>query len=133
MTTIAASSRTSISAGFLLNLVFILLAITLIGSLVVQMAGSLTEFRAAGRISELAKADAVLFAAVQTLRLNRGEAQTTLQSQDDATAKLEGLRADSDVLVKKTLGGLSPDLVEGTTQRMAETERHWRAVAALNG
>jgi hypothetical protein len=89
MTTMVTSPRSSISAGVLLNLVFLVLAIALVASLVVQMAGAWTELRVAGRTGELARTDAVVFSTIQALRANRGEAQTTLQTDDDAKAKVE--------------------------------------------
>jgi methyl-accepting chemotaxis protein len=131
--TTAASPRSGISAGGLLNLVFLVLAVALVASLVVQMASAWTELRIAGRTGELAKSDAILFATVQALRINRGALQTTLQSDDDPKAKVETIRANTDALVKATLSGLSPDLAEGTAQRVAETARHWTVVESLHG
>jgi methyl-accepting chemotaxis protein len=130
--TTATSARSSISAGGLLNLVFLILAIALVASLVVQMAGAWTELRIAGRTGELARTDAALFATVQALRVNRGALQTALQSDDDAKATVEAIRAKTDDLVKATLSGLSPDLAEGTAQRVAETARHWTEVGSLH-
>jgi hypothetical protein len=122
--TTATSPRSGISAGGLLNLVFLVLAVALVASLVVQMASAWTELRVAGRTGELARTDAILFATVQALRVNRGTAQTALQSDDDPKAKVEAIRAKNDALVKAALSGMSPDLAEGTPQRIAETTRH---------
>jgi hypothetical protein len=128
----AASPRSGISAGGLLNLVFLVLAIALVAALAVQMAGAWTELRIAGRTTELAKTDAALFATVQALRVNRGALQTALQSDDDPKATVEAIRAKSDALVKATLSGISPDFAEGTAQRVAETMRHWTEVGSLH-
>jgi methyl-accepting chemotaxis protein len=132
MTTMATSPRSGISAGVLLNLVFLVLAIALVASLVVQMAGAWTELRIADRTGELAKTDTVLFATIQELRLNRGRAQTVLQTDEDVKAKVEALRAEADTLVKATLSSVSPDLAEGTEQRIAETMRHWVEAQSLH-
>jgi methyl-accepting chemotaxis protein len=132
MTRTATSPRSSISAGGLLNLVFLVLAIALVASLVVQMASAWAELRIAGRTGELAKTDAALFATVQALRVNRGAAQTALQSDDDPKAKVEAIRAKNDALVKATLGSVSPDLAEGTAQRIAKTMRHWTEAESLH-
>jgi methyl-accepting chemotaxis protein len=132
MTPTAASPRSSISAGGLLNLVFVVLAIALVASLVVQMASAWTELRTAGRTAELAKSDAILFATIQELRINRGASQTALQSDDDPKAKIEALRAKIDTQVKTTLSSVSPDLAEGTAQRLAETTRHWTETESLH-
>jgi methyl-accepting chemotaxis protein len=80
----------------------------------------------------LAKIDAALFATVQALRVNRGALQTALQSDDDPKATVEAIRAKTDALVKATLSGVSPDLAEGTAQRVAETTRHWTEVGSLH-
>ena len=130
--TTAVSPRSSISAGGLLNLVFLILAVALVASLVVQMTSAWTELRIAGRTGELAKIDAALFASVQALRVNRGALQTALQSDDDPKAKVEEIRAKTDALVKATLNSVSPDLSEGTAQRIAETMRHWTEVGSLH-
>jgi methyl-accepting chemotaxis protein len=127
----AKSPRGSISAGGLLNLVFLVLAVALAASLVVQLAAAWTELNMAHRTGELAKTDAVLFATVQKLRTNRGALQTTLQSEDDANAKVGAIRAETDALMKATLSGVSPDLAEGTAQRVAETMRHWTEAESL--
>jgi hypothetical protein len=82
----AASPRSGISAGGLLNLVFLVLAIALVAALVVQMASAWTELRIAGRTGELAKTDAILFSTIQGLRANRGAAQTALQMDDNPKA-----------------------------------------------
>jgi methyl-accepting chemotaxis protein len=131
--TTAKSARSSISAGGLLNLVFLVLAVALVGSLVVQMVSAWTELRMSDRTSALARTDAVLFATVQALRANRGELQTILQSEDDAKAKIEAIRVKTDALMKATLSGVSPDLAEGTAQRVAETTRHWTEAESLQG
>jgi methyl-accepting chemotaxis protein len=133
MTPTAASPRSGVSAGGLLNLVFLVLAIALVASLVMQLASAWTELRMANRTGELARTDGVLFATVQALRVNRGALQTTLQSDDDPKAKIETIRANTDALVKATLSGLSPDLAEGTAQRVAETTRDWTTVESLHG
>jgi methyl-accepting chemotaxis protein len=128
----AASPRSGISAGGLLNLVFLVLAVALVAALVVQMAGAWTELRIAGRTGELAKTDAILFSTIQALRSNRGAAQTVLQMDDDPKAKVEALRAEIDAAVKATLSGVSPDLADGTGPRIAETTRHWTDVGSLH-
>jgi methyl-accepting chemotaxis protein len=112
--------------------VFIIFAIALVAALVVQMASAWSELRIAGRTGELAKIDAALFATVQALRVNRGALQTALQSDDDPKAEVEAIRAKTDALVKATLSSVSPDLAEGTAQRVAETTRHWTEVGSFH-
>ena len=128
----AAPPRSSVSAGGLLNLVFLVLAVALVASLVVQMAGAWTELRVAGRTGELAKTDAVLFSTIQALRSHRGAVQTALQTDDDPKARIEAMRAEMDTLVKTTLSSVSPDLAEGTAQRIAATTRDWTETESLH-
>jgi methyl-accepting chemotaxis protein len=131
-TATAASRRSSISAAGLLNLVFLFLAIALVTSLVVQMSSAWTELRTAARAGELARTDAILFATIQALRLNRGTAQTAVQSDEDPNAKIETLRSQIDTQVKATLSSMSADLAEGTARRIAETTSHWAAAESLH-
>jgi methyl-accepting chemotaxis protein len=120
------------SAGALLNSVFLILAVALTASLIVQMAGAWSELRSADRTIKLAETDRVLFETTGAIRLTRGDSQTVLQTVDDAKSKLDQIRAQTDARVKSVLDGIDPALAEGIAERRGEILKRWNAVAPLH-
>jgi methyl-accepting chemotaxis protein len=126
--TAASANRTGLSAGTLLNLVFVVLAVALAAALLVQICGAWSELGLANRAGRLADTDRRIFEVTQAIRLSRGETQATLQTIDDAKPKIEATRAAVDTQIRTVLAGLDTSLAPGVAQRSADILKHWAEV-----
>jgi methyl-accepting chemotaxis protein len=131
MTTIAARPRAALSAGTLLNLVFIALAVAVVATLLIQIGGAWSELRLADRTAKLAETDRILFETSGAMRLSRGNSQTALQTVDDAKSKLEEIRSQTDVRLTAALASVDPGLAPGIVEKSAEIAKSWAAVEPL--
>src|SRR5260370_5473460 len=117
-----------LSAGALLNSVFLALAVALAAALLVQMGSAWSERRVAYRTPRLAETDRILFETSAALRLSRGNSQTALQTVDDAKSKLEEMRAETDNRLQAALAAVDPSFAEGIAEKSATISKSWAAV-----
>src|SRR4051794_11864938 len=120
------------SAGPLPHSVSLVLAVALTAALLIQMAGAWSELRSADRTSKLAATDRILFETTGAIRLTRGDSQTVLQTVDDAKTKLDETRAQTDARLKSVLDGIDPALAAGIAEQRAEILKRWAAVAPFH-
>ena len=127
MTTISAN-RTGLSAGTLLNLVFLVLAAALAAALFVQIGSAWSELGLANRAGRLADTDRQLFEVTQATRLSRGDSQAMLQTSTTPSQSSTKTRAATEKQIKAVLAGIDPSLAPGVAQRSADILKHWAEV-----
>jgi methyl-accepting chemotaxis protein len=128
----AASSASALSTVTIVNVLFVLLALALVGALLLPLQSAWTELRDAQRSAALAEADSALYKTANAIRLSRGASQALLQSTDDAAPGLEQIRAATEVGLNATLANVAPLLAGADKGMVAEIARSWQAVAPFH-
>ncbi|HJT07210.1 MAG TPA: HAMP domain-containing methyl-accepting chemotaxis protein [Stellaceae bacterium] len=130
-------SRVSVRA--ILNAVTLTLAAALCISLLLPMGSALRAVADADRLTELAVADRGVFQAMTSMRLNRAAVQTTIQAEDDPTAKLNEIHAQALKLLNAGIAaGQSAHVPDGdkilaaVRDRWNQAEAGWPAVDAVS-
>ncbi|HEY0420221.1 MAG TPA: hypothetical protein VGC80_11960, partial [Acetobacteraceae bacterium] len=92
MALLSGISRSTVT---LVNGLFLLLAVALLGALAPQVVDAWSELRLARRAVALAEADRVLFDGSSALRLTRGGSQDAVLGLDDPRPRLEEIRREA--------------------------------------
>ena len=129
-------SRLSVRA--ILNAVTLTLAAALCVSLLVPIGAAWRAVTDADRLTELAAADRGVFQSLTAMRLNRAAVQTAIQADDDPTAKLTELHAQSLALLNAGIAAGQragvPDgakILATVRDRWSQAEAGWPAVDAV--
>jgi methyl-accepting chemotaxis protein len=120
------------SAFTSLNIVLVVLAVGLAGTLALPFSDAVTELHQAKIAGELADADRLLFQATQATRLTRGESQTTLQTVDSAAEQLDRIRATTEARLFDALGKVRPVLTPDDARQADSILQQWRATQPLH-
>ena len=103
-------SQRGTAVSTLLTSIFMLLAVALAASLVVQFANAWSELRSANRAAALASADRVIFQAIQLVRVSRGELQTKLVNLDQPEVEIKAQLAENQTRLQLVYGAVDPNL-----------------------
>jgi len=118
-----AKQSTGVAASTLLTSVFVVLAVALAASLIVQFSGAWSELRSAERATSLAAADRVIFQTTQALRVSRGELQTKLVTVDQPDSELKALLARNEAQLKQVYGSVDPGLATNVVALTAQIQK----------
>jgi methyl-accepting chemotaxis protein len=116
-----------LSVGRLLNAVFLVLALTLAGTLLIAMITNWQELAEARRVALLALANRSIFLGAQDTRLNRAGVQTVLLGQDDPRPRVAKLRQALETAVASTPAAIDLATIPGGVERVAALRQAWEA------
>jgi methyl-accepting chemotaxis protein len=123
--------RLSQSASSLIMGMFVIVAVGLGATQLVQLRESWLELRSAERTDALAASDRALYRAMQAIRVGRGRSQTALQTEDDPRPAIEAASASTDAAMQLVFQQVSGDLAEGAGERLAGIRTRWDKVLSL--
>jgi methyl-accepting chemotaxis protein len=119
------------SASALLVSVLVVLALGICLLLGLQLHASWQAVLHAQRTASLAASDRSIYQAGSAVRSDRGLAQAALLAEDDPRATIAAAFASDDGRVAAVFHDVTPDLAEGTAQRIADLRAAWSRATGL--
>ena len=118
------------TVGTMLTLVFVVLAVSLAASLMVQFTQAWSELSSARRAVSLAAADAAIFQATQTLRASRGKVQTIVVTGDQP--EIKELLDRNEAQLKAVYGAVDASLAANITALLGQIQQTAATTQALH-